>query len=193
MVKVLLFDLGGVLEKHRFKDLSLFIEKKYGVDSLLFYNFLIDKLRLNDCCKITDKQLIENINKKFHLKFTEKSFYVLYYKFIDSNFELLNFVKILKGKYTLAIFSNTRKKHLKESERRYSYSKIFDYVFISQNYCTRKPELKYYKLVLKTMHVKARDCIFIDDLERNLLPARKLGFHCILFKDVKHLKIALKK
>ncbi len=70
---------------------------------------------------------------------------------------------------------------VRESEKIWHVKAVFDYVFISQNFCTRKPELKYYKLVLKKLKIKGTDCIFIDDKERNFLPAEKLGIKCVKF------------
>lgn len=188
-----MFDLGGVVEDHRLDKLAELLARKCNADKKKFYSFMMYNLRLNDKCTITDMEFIRRINRKFGMALTHKKFYEFYYKFIKQRYDVVNFVKSLSGKYKLAIFSNTRKMHLKESLRRVDYRKIFDYIFISQAYCTRKPELKFYKIALKTMNVMGRDCIFIDDKERNFPPARSLGIKCIKFTSLAELNRKLKR
>lgn len=48
-----------------------------------------------------------------------------------------------------------------------------------------KPDTKVYELLLVRYGLKAEDCVFMDDTERNLPPAEKLGIHTILFQDRK--------
>ncbi|HLC58581.1 MAG TPA: HAD-IA family hydrolase [Candidatus Nanoarchaeia archaeon] len=190
---ILMFDLGGVIENHNFFDMSKFISKVYCVDSKEFHNKMIDLLRLNDENKITDLQFISKLNDYFGLNFTLESFYKIYFRFIKTDNNMLSFIKKLSKNYKIALFSNTRKIHLKESERRWKVKSVFGYVFISQNYSMRKPELRYYKLVLEKMKVKGSDVIFIDDKERNFPPADKLGIKCIKYTNLTNLKKELKK
>jgi putative hydrolase of the HAD superfamily len=51
----------------------------------------------------------------------------------------------------------------------------------------RKPELKIYRLTLKKLKVKPEECIFIDDKEKNLKPAKKLGIKTVLAKNPKQV------
>ncbi len=185
---VLLFDLGGVIEKHNFIGFSKYIYNKYRISPILFHETLLENLRLNDKNAITDKKLIENLNK-LGLRYTLKTFYKDYFKFISLNKYILHYIKNeLKDKYRLAIFSNCRKIHIYRSIKKYHYDKIFDKIFISQNFNTRKPELKYYKLILNKLKVKPKQCIFIDDKERNMSPAKILGINCIIYTNLKSLK-----
>lgn len=48
-----------------------------------------------------------------------------------------------------------------------------------------KPDTKVYELLLARYGLKAEECVFMDDTERNLPPAEKLGIHTILFQDRK--------
>ena len=190
---ILLFDLGGVLEYHMLDKLSVFLAKKSNSNPKEFYKFMLKNLRYNDKCAITDGELIKRLNKKFKLKLTINSYYKYYYKYIKQNQNMLKLIRKLKKQCKLVIFSNTRKLHLKGVLKHVNYRRLFDHIFISQNLCTRKPELKYYKLFLKIMRANPKNCIFIDDKERNFPPARKLGIHCIKFKSINDLKKKLKK
>lgn len=46
-----------------------------------------------------------------------------------------------------------------------------------------KPDTKIYELLLARFGLTAEECVFIDDTERNLPPARALGMRTILFRD----------
>ncbi|MFH2013182.1 MAG: pyrimidine 5'-nucleotidase [Pseudomonadota bacterium] len=57
------------------------------------------------------------------------------------------------------------------------FSRIFDIKFMSY---LAKPNLWSYKKLLDTLDVKGKDCLMVEDLARNLLPAKKLGMTTIL-------------
>ena len=46
-----------------------------------------------------------------------------------------------------------------------------------------KPEPEIYRLLLERYDLKAEECVFLDDTEKNLPMAREFGIHTILFKD----------
>lgn len=46
-----------------------------------------------------------------------------------------------------------------------------------------KPQPEIYKLLLDRYGLKAEECVFLDDTEKNLPPARELGIHTILFRN----------
>ncbi len=194
VIKLILFDLGGVIENHNLIGLSSYIEKKYKINAKKFHEILINDLRLNDKCAITDNEMINKINKEFKLKYTLKSFYNDYFKFISLYLEVLKFIKEkLKGKYKIALFTNCRNIHINHSVKLYHYDKIFDKIFVSQTYCTRKPEIKFYKIALKEFNVKPNETIFVDDKIRNIIPANLLGINGIVYDGkLDYLKKELK-
>ncbi|KAL4263544.1 HAD-like protein [Pleurotus pulmonarius] len=69
---------------------------------------------------------------------------------------------------------------------------IFDDVFTSGAAGERKPNLGFYKQVLRKIKVDPHQVIFVDDKLENVLSARSLGIHGIVFDDVKHVGRALR-
>ncbi|MBI4162306.1 MAG: HAD-IA family hydrolase [Candidatus Aenigmarchaeota archaeon] len=49
------------------------------------------------------------------------------------------------------------------------------------------------KIALEKAKCKAEECVFIDDKESNLLPAKKLGMRVVLFESPEKLESALGK
>jgi HAD superfamily hydrolase (TIGR01509 family) len=56
-----------------------------------------------------------------------------------------------------------------------------------------KPGKDIFLLALKNCGLKAEECIFIDDKEKNVAAAKALGFNAVLFRDNKQLFADLKK
>jgi putative hydrolase of the HAD superfamily len=52
---------------------------------------------------------------------------------------------------------------------------MFDVVFESSVIGARKPEPRFYQLVLEQLGIEARQAVYLDDLGINLKPARALG------------------
>lgn len=57
----------------------------------------------------------------------------------------------------------------------------FDVVIVSAEVGYRKPEKEIYEIFLKEAKVNGRDCIFIDDLDKNVAAAKKIGMTAIKF------------
>jgi putative hydrolase of the HAD superfamily len=60
---------------------------------------------------------------------------------------------------------------------------VFETVVDSAFVGTRKPEPEIYGIVLERLGLPAQACAFVDDLEINVVAARDLGFHGVVFRD----------
>jgi len=63
----------------------------------------------------------------------------------------------------------------------YSFLKRFRDIVVSGAEQTIKPEFKIYNILLQRNKLDPTDCVYIDDLASNLLPAQKLGMDTIRF------------
>ena len=64
------------------------------------------------------------------------------------------------------------------------FSDTFDEVVISGEVGMRKPEPRIYLLTCQRIGLRPQECVFIDDLERNVRAAEELGMTGILHTDV---------
>lgn len=60
---------------------------------------------------------------------------------------------------------------------------ILDGMVISGQEGVKKPDPAFFKILLERFHLKAEECVFIDDNEKNVEGARALGFTGIRFID----------
>src|SRR5271169_220159 len=52
---------------------------------------------------------------------------------------------------------------------------LFDYVIESAKIGLRKPDARIYQMMVETLKVNPKNCVYLDDLGVNLKPARELG------------------
>src|SRR6476620_8339715 len=56
---------------------------------------------------------------------------------------------------------------------------LFDHVIESAKIGLRKPDPRIYRLMVETLQVDPRNCVYLDDLGVNLKPAREMGMTTI--------------
>jgi putative hydrolase of the HAD superfamily len=93
----------------------------------------------------------------------------------------------------LALLSNQIEDWLEEVIEKYELNKLFDVIITSYNFKIAKPDISIFKETAKKLGVKPEECIYIDDLDKNIPPAKKLGMKTILFKNTKQLVEKLNK
>lgn len=84
------------------------------------------------------------------------------------------------------IFTNSDLKHANRILDALGVRDLFESIFdIEAMRFVPKPNPEPYRLVLDYLNVHADQCLLIDDLERNLQPAKELGMRTILIGDGK--------
>ena len=98
-------------------------------------------------------------------------------------------IEILKNSgYSLGLLSVHAKEWIDHCEEKFDYHKFFDSISYSFEEGLSKPEQKAFELILGKLNTQPEVSLFIDDSERNLLVAEKLGIGTILFQDAVQLK-----
>ena len=191
-IKYVIFDFGGVFTiKGNFEP---FIEKNYR-------KF---KVRKDDFIKVVKEswepaKLGLTDSREFWIKISN---YLncdvedLRRDIIDSfgfRPEILKLAKSLKKRYKLGLITNHIQDWLEEEIKNRKLDEVFDVIVPSYKFKVSKPEKKIYTIALKKLKARAWECVFIDDMERNIDSARKMGLKTILFKNPKNLRVELKK
>ena len=101
--------------------------------------------------------------------------------------EMLELATQLKGKYKTLLLSNLTAEMMNDIIQKYSVKKYFHETLFSNEIGLMKPEPGIYKLAQEKLKTLPEETIFIDDGEKNVQMASKLGFNSILFTDYKKL------
>ncbi|KAL5530994.1 hypothetical protein ACEPAG_3870 [Sanghuangporus baumii] len=107
---------------------------------------------------------------------------------------LFDFIADIKSKYGVAIFAMSN-----VSAPDYAYLRaknadwnVFDGIFPSCTVGQRKPDLSFYRYVLSRTNVPAENTVFVDDKFDNVLSARSLGMHGVVFRNPDELMQAIR-
>ena len=93
---------------------------------------------------------------------------------------LMEFIKQLKaGGILIAVLSNTVRP-LSEKLRDAGLYDDFDAVVLSDEVGIVKPSPAIYEEVINRLGVLPTECMYVDDMEKNLLPARGMGMTTVL-------------
>lgn len=108
---------------------------------------------------------------------------------IDGTVEVLRTLKE-KG-YPLYGLSNWSAETFPEIRHEYEFLELLDDIVISGEINMIKPEPEIFEFFLQRIGKSAKDCLFIDDSEANIVAARKFGFDTVHFKSPEQLKTEL--
>ncbi|MCI2108084.1 MAG: HAD family phosphatase [Bacteroidales bacterium] len=76
--------------------------------------------------------------------------------------------------------------------KEFDFFKLFDGMVISGIEKVNKPDPRIYQILLDRYHLKAEECVFIDDNAANIQAADALGFNAIIFDDIHNVTDKLK-
>ncbi|MCX6719779.1 MAG: HAD family phosphatase, partial [Candidatus Staskawiczbacteria bacterium] len=188
MLKAVIFDYNGVVKK---------INKYFFDDVELIFSLSAEE---KENAKKMTRDLFEQLDKGllkediFWLKFSQRinkpmpvNVKELSRKLFNEHFELyeevVNMLKDLKTNgYITAVLSDTFPYMAEITRERNGYD-YFDKVYLSCEVGFVKPQKEFYELAVKDLAVPPSDCIFIDDSEGNLLPAKEMGMKTVLAKN----------
>ena len=182
--KIILFDWGGVVEKHD----NGYTPNQAKIDLIKLYNpNLTDKYILNNWVNaLAENQNIEQLKNQEALKkwfelmketfsinvsleeFTRN--YKKIYDKIDYYQDVVKFIHSLKNKCKIGILSNLIIFDQERIDKQMNLIE-FDYTYLSYEKGLIKPDINIFKQVLKDLKMNSKDILFIDDEESNALPA----------------------
>ena len=107
-----------------------------------------------------------------------KEVHKLDYSIVDSNKKLNEEIKKLKGRKI--VYTNANLQHALDVLDRIELSNFFDNIFdIKMAKYIPKPELQPYEQIIKDFNLNPSRSAMFDDIAKNLVPAKKVGFTSI--------------
>lgn len=196
MIKAIIFDLGGVILKHRFDLIGYILSQMFAISKEQGDKFWSEyRIRLLTG-EFSSKQFLQEIKDKTKIEISldelSKMWKQLYIANAEIDWALLDFVKQLRNRYKVYLLTDTIDIHDEYNKTRKIYEK-FDKVFKSHEEKLSKSEGKQIFLnVLGRINVNPYECIFIDDLEEYVKAAESAGIKGIVFKNLPQLKEELR-
>lgn len=191
-IKNFVFDFGNVLFKFDADNLA----KEYTDNEE-------DRLEIRDCIfKAPEWKLLDNGKLTYdeakkiykdrvseHLKSKVDEIMNTWFEKMPINFELCDLIKKLKEyNYHIYALSNTHKV-LFDYVKNLDVGKYFDGLLISAIEVMMKPNKEIYERLLEKFDLIPEECLFIDDREKNVLPAKDCGMHGLVYDmDTSNIK-----
>jgi putative hydrolase of the HAD superfamily len=182
MIKNIIFDIGQVLAKFRWREyIEDFgyhseIEDRLAKATVLSVYWseidrgLVPMEEIIELCVLLDREIEQEIREFY--KDTRRL--VVEYDYSSS------WLKELKALgfhiYLLSNYGEVNFSHVKEV---FSFFQYVDGAIISYQEKCIKPEEKIYRILLDRYQLIPSECIFLDDLEANIEAAKNLGIHSI--------------
>ncbi|MGL4812565.1 MAG: HAD family hydrolase [Beijerinckiaceae bacterium] len=83
--------------------------------------------------------------------------------------------------------TNFNDEKLREAQTIYPFLNVFDDIVVSATEKVLKPEPRIFEILFERNGLRAGDCVFIDDSEKNVIGARAVGMHAIHFQNPQQL------
>lgn len=193
MIKLIIFDIGGILiEEPSNTMMYKNIAKYIGVSEEEYENARKQYWNLATTGELSLKQLYEKVLKKLNKKMRAEDVVKKHLEEYDKiqkirNPEIIKIIEDLKINYEVVALTNTEREN-GEYSRAHGLFQYFERAFVSTEMHMKKPYTMIFQKVLDNCNATADEALFIDDKEENTEGARELGIPCILYKNPEQLK-----
>ncbi|OCL25246.1 hypothetical protein U472_12870 [Orenia metallireducens] len=194
MIKVILFDLGGVVTETKFDDILIKYGSEYGWNLAQLRNKIFgEEYLLLLKGQMTLEEFIFYLNKAIDKVMIQdlRRFVDEYYHAEVVREDVREIILNLKEDFKIALITNDIGR-LNYKLVELDLFELFDKVINSYEVGFCKPDIEIYKYALKEFNVRGEECLYIDNNSESLKVAEELGIKTIEFKDALSLKEELK-
>ena len=189
-LRAIIFDFGGVLidwnPRYLFRKL---FDDENAIEQFLIESEFADWNLEQDKGRTFDEGVAEHSKKFPQHAAMLRAYNERYLETIGG--EISGTVEILyalKGAgYPLYGLSNWALEKFLPVRARYAFFDVFDAFVISSEVKVAKPDPRIFTLLLERIGLRAEECLFIDDAEKNIVVARELNFQTIHFQSPEQL------
>ncbi len=188
-IKNIIFDLGGIfLEIHYQLTREAFINLGIkNFDELFTQHHANDLFEDLETGKISANEFYSRFRKEANINLTDEQIKTAWNALLG-HFpeERLEWLKKIKNKYNVYLFSNTNQIHYdafmkiyEASAGKADFNSHFIKAYYSQNMGLRKPYAQSFQYILNEQNLKVEETLFIDDTIKNIEAAHALGMQTI--------------
>jgi len=175
MIKALIFDMYGVIMKQNGYDFLPFVRKYFPDITTDFLYPLEDRVDLGE---ITSDEMLTALGFEGDTAAIGRE----YLDTIELNAGFREFIAAAGQKYKLAILSNDSASWSGYIRGKHDIDRHFDVISVSGELKIAKPDERIFLMTAEKLGVMPEECIYVDDIEKNLKTAAKIGMNAILMK-----------
>ncbi len=198
MIKNIIFDLGGVIIKHKSTIMEEMISQIFSIPLEQADAIWKKEKPLIMSGKTSSYEFLNRLKTELHsdkpindILSQWRTLYINHAEDVD--WELLKFINRLKKSYKVYLFTDTIDTNDEYNASRGIYDRFTRVFKSNKEELTKHDGDRAFVNVLNKIDAKPEECIFIDDLGVNIDKAEYLGIKGILYKDHENLKQELSK
>ncbi len=194
MIKNIIFDLSEVIISG-YHGTEKIIERQYAIpeeefkkQKLFKYEYFLDLMRGN----LSEEEYLEELLKGTNWNISIEQLKIAIRQNLNQPVPgTMEIVKELKGNYQLILLSDHVKEWMEYIEENNKDLEIFDKKIFSYDIGVVKSDEQTFKIVLEQTGIVADETLFIDDYEKNVKNAERVGIHGIVFENAEQLRKTL--
>jgi putative hydrolase of the HAD superfamily len=141
-----------------------------------------------ECGRMSEAEFLHTLEEELRVELgrdvSMHAFTDHYWAGLSHNEGLVAFLRDARGAgYRLALLTNNVQEWEPRWRPKWPIDELFETVVDSGFVGMRKPDREIYELTLSRLDLPAHACVFIDDLEHNVVAAREIGLHAVHFRD----------
>ena len=196
-IKVVIFDLGGVLVRTEFPQVRHRLEKQLGLEPRTLDRVIWggEDWELAQTGDITYEEYWTRVGATLGFSTPQEisDFRREYFSGDRVDQELVDLIRELRHRYRIGLLSNAPDKLDTWLEDNWGIKQLFDAIVFSAQVGMVKPDPRMFHLILDQLGVLPEEALFIDDYPRNIDAALGLGMKAIRFTSTAALKDELRR
>ena len=187
-IKVIIFDMGGVLVKTVDRNQRTELAKKFNksyeeIDKIVYGSESSHKATLGE---ISETDHFTNVLTSLGVPdYGIEEFQEEFWGGDELDQDLVEFISSKKNQFRIGMLSNAMSDIRKWLMNHYEFLNFFEIVFFSAEQKMAKPDLEFYRAILKEFDVNPDEVIFIDDFVENIDAAKSLGMFAVHYHSTK--------
>lgn len=188
MVKAIIFDIGDVFTHGDFSHVYTDFAERVGVEPKLISDYFSQHLGEMLTGKFGPSDIIKEfgLEERFSLEQTLHIWKEVTLKHWSVDEDMLQLLRNLKKHYKLIALTNLTETRYVADQSLGLYD-FFDHALLSFKEGLKKPDPKFFNLALEKAEATPDEVIYIDDLQRQVDAATRIGIKSILFKSYQQL------
>jgi epoxide hydrolase-like predicted phosphatase len=185
-IRAVLFDIGGILEITPPTGWRERWESTLGLGPGELDERMSDVWRDGAVGKITEADVEAAIRQRLGVRDDQMDRFQteMWDDYLGSpNVELIDYFTRLRPRYRTGIISNSFVGARRREQEGYGFGDICKLIVYSHEVGVDKPDRRIYDLTCERMALQPGECVFLDDVEENVVAAREVGFHAVLFAN----------
>ncbi|MEM0149330.1 MAG: HAD family phosphatase [Candidatus Micrarchaeaceae archaeon] len=186
MIKLIIFDVGGVLVDFSEQEYAAYISPKLGIKRSEFIKVLKPMIAKMEVGEMRLSEMSKELASCFGIAESKFEFTDAFEKIAKPNQNVINVAKKLSKRYKVVLLTNVSFPRYLPMKHMF-LDRLGFKTFASCYLRMAKPSPKLYRYVLKKMHAKAGEALFIDNNAKNVEGARSIGIKSIKFISYEQL------